>query len=248
MSYHRVLPPLPIAPLNGHNPDVASQEFSFLRPSVMTNQATIQASKSNATKQSSLISENLGLKRETTSPSTESLEDEEESPKRARSSSPTFVSKENSQQVRGRPSMRSESKEGPTLLQGESPTSEVCLCQPDPKVPRPRNGMLSLNFLFLFDFNFDFVSQLSRMNLKLLEEELAKWINSIHSLSTASSISSRRAESRPLKSRYFQSHRRTLEVVILRSSNPLEKSRRGRPCSKTFVRPSLTWDKFSKRN
>ena len=246
MSYHRVLPPLPVAPLNGHNPDVPSQDFSFLRPSVMTDHATIQASKSNTTKQSSLISENLGLKRETTSPSTESLEDEEESPKRARSSSPTFVSRGNSQQVRGRPSMPSESKEGPALLQGESPTSEVCLCQPDPKVPRPRNGMLSLNFLF--DLDFDVVSQLSRMNIKLLEEELAKWINSIHSLSTASSISSRRAESRPLKSRYFQSHRRTLEVVTTRGSNPLEKSRRGRQCSKTFVRPSLTCDKFSKRN
>lgn len=147
MSYHRVLPPLPVAPLNGHNPEVASQYFPFLRPSVMTDQATIQASKSNTTKQSSLISENLGLKRETTSPSTESLEDEEESPKRARSSSPTFISRENSQQVRRRPSMPSESKGGPALLQGESPTSEVCLCQPDPKVPRPRNGMLSLDFL-----------------------------------------------------------------------------------------------------
>ena len=29
------------------------------------------------------------------------------------------------------------------IWQGESP-SQICLCQPDPKVPRPRNGMLDL--------------------------------------------------------------------------------------------------------
>lgn len=164
MSYHRVLPPLPIVPLNGHNPDLASHYFPFLRPSVMTDQATIQASKSNTTKANSPISENLGLKRETVSPSTDSLEDEE-SPRRARSSSPTFISRENSQQLQKRPSMPSESKESPALLQGESPTSEVCLCQPDPKVPRPRNGMLSLNFLFGLEFGV--FSQLLRMNMKL---------------------------------------------------------------------------------
>ncbi|MCJ1345709.1 hypothetical protein MMC31_003918, partial [Peltigera leucophlebia] len=107
----------------------------------MTDQATIQASKSNTTKANSPISENLGLKRETVSPSTDSLEDEE-SPRRARSSSPTFISRENSQQLQKRPSMPSESKESPALLQGESPTSEVCLCQPDPKVPRPRNAFI----------------------------------------------------------------------------------------------------------
>lgn len=68
--------------------------------------------------------------------------------------------------------MPSESKESPALLQGESPTSEVCLCQPDPKVPRPRNGKLSLNDLF--DLELYVISQLSRMNIKLLEEEVAK--------------------------------------------------------------------------
>lgn len=167
MSYHRVLPPLPVVPLNDHNPDIAIQYVPYLRPNVMTNQATNQTSKSNTTKQSSQISEHPGLKRETTSSSTDSLEDEEEPPKRARSSSPTFISRENSHQVR-RPSMPSESKESPVLLQGESPTSEVCLCQPDPKVPRPRNGMLSFNILF--NLKFDIVSQLSNMNIKMLEE------------------------------------------------------------------------------
>lgn len=77
------------------------------------------------------------------------MEDEEEPPKRARSSSPTLISRENSQ-------MPSDSKESPASLQEESPTSEVCLCQPDPKVPRPRNGMLSSNILS--DFDFDGVS------------------------------------------------------------------------------------------
>lgn len=149
MSYHRVLPPLPVAPLNEHNPDIAVQYFPFLRRTAMTSQATGQASKSNTTKQSSQISENPGLKRETTSSSADSMEDEEEPPKRARSSSPTLISRENSQ-------MPSDSKESPASLQGESPTSEVCLCQPDPKVPRPRNGMLSSNILF--GFGFDVVS------------------------------------------------------------------------------------------
>lgn len=163
MSYHRVLPPLPVVPLSGHSPDLASQYFPFLRPRVMTDQATTQASKSNTVKQSSPILENLVLRRETTPPTTDSLEDEE-SPKRARSSSPTFISRDNSQQLQKKPSMPSESKESPASLQGESPTSEVCLCQPDPKVPRPRNGMLSLNFLAELDFVV--VSQLSRMNKK----------------------------------------------------------------------------------
>lgn len=146
MSYHRVLPPLPVAPLNDQNPDIAIQYFPFLRRTAMANQATSQAAKSNTTKQSSQISENPGVKRETTSPSTDSMEDEEEPPKRARSSSPTLISREHSQ-------MPSDSKESPASLQGESPTSEVCLCQPDPKVPRPRNGMLSSNILSAFDFD-----------------------------------------------------------------------------------------------
>lgn len=203
MSYHRVLPPLPVAPLNGHNLDVASQYFPFLRPSVMANQATTQASKSNTTKTSSPTSENPRQKQETTSPSTDSLEDEEEPPERARSSSLTLISKGNSQQERRKPSISSGSKESPASLQGESPTSEVCLCQPDPKIPRPRNRMLSLNLLF----DFDVVSQLSNMNIKLWEEKLAKSINSLYSLSTTSSISSRRTESRSLKSRNLQSDR-----------------------------------------
>lgn len=149
MSYHRVLPPLPAAPLNDHNPYTAIYYFPFLRRTAMTNQATDQASKSNTTKHSSHISENPSLKRETTSPSTDSMEDEEESPKRARSSSPTLISREISQ-------MPSDSKESPASLQGESPTSEICLCQPDPKVPRPRNGMLSSKLLS--DFDLDVVS------------------------------------------------------------------------------------------
>lgn len=245
MSYHRVLPPLPVAPLNDYNPDIAIQYFSFLRPSVMTNQATNQASESNMTRQSSQISANHSLKRETTSSSTDSLEDEEEPPKRARSSSPTFISRENNQQVRT-PPMPTESEEGPALLQGESPIGEVCLCQPDPKVPRPRNGMLSSNILFDLDFNV--VYQLSNMNIKPLEGVVAKSINSIHSLSTASSISCRRAESGSLKSRNLQSDRRTLEDVASRGSNSLETSRRRKLCPKTFDRPPLTCDKFSKRN
>lgn len=149
MSYHRVLPPLPVAPLNDHSPYTAIQYFPFLRRTAMTNQATNQASKSNTTKHRSQISENPGLKRETTSPSTDSMEDEEEPPKRVRSSSPTLISRENSR-------MPSDSKESPASLQGESPTSEICLCQPDPKVPRPRNGMLSSNILS--DFDLDVVS------------------------------------------------------------------------------------------
>lgn len=145
MSYHRVLPPLPVAPLNDHNPYTAILYFPFLRRTAMTN----QASKSNTTKDSSQISENPSLKRETTSPSTDSMEDEEESPKRARSSSPTLISREHSQ-------MPSDSKESPASLQGESPTNEICLCQPDPKVPRPRNGMLFSKLLS--DFGLDVVS------------------------------------------------------------------------------------------
>lgn len=245
MSYHRVLPPLPVAPHKDLNPDIEIQYFPFLRPSVMPNQATNQALKSTTTKQISQFSENPCLKRETTSPSTDSLEDEEEPPKRARSSSPTFISRENNQQAR-RPSMPFESKVSPASLQGESPTSEVCLCQPDPKVPRPRNGMLSLNILI--DLNVDVVSQLSNMNINLLKEVVAKSVNSIHSLSTASSIGCRRAESRSLKSGNLQSDRRTLEGVVSRGSNSLETSRRRKPCPKTFGRPSLTCDKSSKRN
>lgn len=86
------------------------------------------------------------------------------------------------------------------------------------------------------------------MNIKLLEEVVAKSVNSIYPLSTASSISCRRAESRSLKSRNLQSDRRTLEDVASRGSNSLETSRRRKPCPKTFVRNSLTCDKFSKRN
>ncbi len=137
MSYYRALPPLSISPVNSHTPVLVHQQYPFTCPKAMTNQAF----KANDPKQPSLTSKKtlpLEPARPYSSPGVGSPDDDVECPKiRARSSSPTLISRESNQFAERTSS--SASKDSAASWQGESPCG-VCLCQPDPKVPRPRNG------------------------------------------------------------------------------------------------------------
>ena len=127
MSYHRVLPP----------PSPATQKISswgveadsLLRHKIMP---TEDASDLNNKKKSLTPSQKPSSPEgdnSISSPGIESLEDYVVSPTaRARSSSP--ISSE---------SHRRGSNLTPIPWQGE-PSSLICLCQPEPKIPRPRNG------------------------------------------------------------------------------------------------------------
>lgn len=136
MSYHRVLPPLP-----AHS--VATKGFveqdSLLRHKIMTT----QSSNAIADRTKSLTSERSSSpvpEKDAASSGEESVEDSVDSPNIPTSSSSQATSNRGGQRVEK--DVPSVSRPSPVLWQGEFP-SQICLCQPDPKVPRPRNGMFT---------------------------------------------------------------------------------------------------------
>ena len=88
----------------------------------------------------------------------------------------------------------------------ESP-SQVCLCQPDPKVPRPRNGMASMIW----------VTEQVRGSRKACADRC-----SVHPLPPASSGGCRSQEPRPRKPGNLEDYRRLLEDGIGRHQDALE--------------------------
>lgn len=136
MSYDRVLPPLPAF----RAPVVAASNtlglHSLRRHRIMTHQssnAIADRTRSLASQKRSPPAPAKGL----ASPDEESREDYEGSPM-IRSRRSSQASNGESRQVKQR--VPSVSKANAVSWQDESP-SQICLCQPDPKVPRPRNGM-----------------------------------------------------------------------------------------------------------
>lgn len=129
MSYHRVLPPPPALAIQ--DPSSWNVEpDSLLRHKIMTTETaknSISKTKSLTPSQKALLPEG---EKAVYSPGLESLEDYIDTPQvRARSSSQ--ISNESHQRETRLPSVS---------LQDETP-DQICLCQPDPKIPRPRNGM-----------------------------------------------------------------------------------------------------------
>ena len=131
MSYHRVLP-VPEALV--HPNPARSQEIgvdSLVQHRIMTNERRVSSSRRSKSPASSQRSSSPVADKHQDTPSVNSVEDPdyEDSPEpRDRSSS-----QQSNREVRRLPSISK-------AWQAESP-SDICLCQPDPKVPRPRNGM-----------------------------------------------------------------------------------------------------------
>ena len=150
MSYHRVLP-VP-GPLQSNLRPGQSEPQSLPQHdrASMANEKATTTSKRGRSPVSPHRSPSPVADRAQTSPRSTSLEDYVDSPKdRARAGSQVSNG--------GRPRLPSISKAWPV----ESP-SDICLCQPDPKVPRPRNGTQ----LFLIMGITHFVSDLFNMRIR----------------------------------------------------------------------------------
>ena len=128
MSYHRVLP-VPEALIHPNPTRKQKAGTDSLLPSrTMTSEKMVSPSKRSKSPGSSQHSSSPLAERRQGSPSINSLDEFEDSPEpRDRSSSQL-----SNREVRRLPSISKS-------WQAESP-SDICLCQPDPKVPRPRNG------------------------------------------------------------------------------------------------------------
>ena len=133
MSYHRVLP-LP-EPLHSNLTPRCRQADDLLQHKIMTNDKDSTTPKRARSPVSSHQSSSPVIDKAPSSPITSSLEDNVDSQKgRARA-----ASQASSIERRRLPSISK-------AFQLESP-SDICLCQPDPKVPRPRNGMQAYPYL-----------------------------------------------------------------------------------------------------
>lgn len=129
MSYYRVLP-APPSLANQDSSSWSSEPDSLLRHKIMTTETSNNLnSKTKSLTPSQKPSSPAGDKAGS-SPGLESLEDYIDSPQ-ARTRSSSQISNE---------SYRLEGRLPSVSWHGESP-SQICLCQPDPKIPRPRNGM-----------------------------------------------------------------------------------------------------------
>ena len=134
MSYDRVLPPLPAfrAPVVTAPSTLGSH--SLRHHKIMTIQSSDAITERTRSPASSQKRSSPTQAKSSASPEEGSPEDYEDSPM-LQSRRSSQASNGESQQVEK--SLPSVSK---VSWQEESP-SQICLCQPDPKVPRPRNGM-----------------------------------------------------------------------------------------------------------
>ena len=132
MSYHRVLPP----PSPFTEPPV-SRADSLLQSRIMTEKGRVIDQRSSPR---TLHSDGISTrKRRSSLVDRESLEDYKESPKILLANKSAHISNGvGDTSPKSLPPIR---KPSVVSWSGELP-SQVCLCQPDPKVPRPRNGKL----------------------------------------------------------------------------------------------------------
>ncbi|MCJ1425458.1 hypothetical protein MMC29_003357, partial [Sticta canariensis] len=136
MSYHRVLPPLPT---HSVAPDGLVELDTLLRHKIMTTQSSSVIADRTKSLTFERRSSPVPEKEDPASSGEESVEDPVDSPTiQSRSSSPT--TSDRGDRCLEIPSS-AVSKPSPFSWQGESP-SQICLCQPDPKIPRPRNAFI----------------------------------------------------------------------------------------------------------
>lgn len=142
MSYHRVLPK-PQA-LFGQDPSEsrASTRHTLFHHKIMTDVEPKEVLEKGKTSRSTSINTPPKGTASQRSASLESLQDYQDSP--AEEAIPTRLGQKRTASLiatgdypfRDLPSL---STAGPGIRSADS-ASQVCLCQPDPKVPRPRNG------------------------------------------------------------------------------------------------------------
>ena len=132
MSYHRVLPPPSPAIQDpsswGFEPD------SLLRHKIMPTEPVNDLNNRKKSLTPSQKPSSPERDKAVSSPGIESLEDYVDSPP-ARARSCSQISSESHRRGSTLPSVP---------WQGDS-SSLICLCQPDPKIPRPRNGKSSIS-------------------------------------------------------------------------------------------------------
>ena len=154
MFYNRVLPLPPALTSTSVDKSTSSAPNTLLQHKIMTvaeldgNTDTHRSISPRSYRRASSPAKD----KRPTSPGQESLEDHEDSLSTESLSSRTTRKRSSSQASQeGRP----RSTRGPPsistltanrVLRAADSASQVCLCQPDPKVPRPRNGILFSNF------------------------------------------------------------------------------------------------------
>ena len=147
MFDHRVLPPLqPQTVLSSTNLPVRRQD-TLLQHRIMTNDKTHGSLEKTINRRSSQASTSPIDNQHRKSPYVENLEAYQTSPIASQISG-RLIRKRNSSQSSieelGSPERKLPSISTSSILTNttDSP-SQICLCQPDPKVPRPRNGKLA---------------------------------------------------------------------------------------------------------
>lgn len=142
MSYHRVLPKPPA--LSGRKPSESRMNTrnSLLQHKIMTDIEPNEAPDKGRTRRSSSVNTPSKAGVSQRSASLQSLPDYEESPTaetppiRVGQKQTASLITTNDQRFRDLPALSTANTVTPSV----DSASHVCLCQPDPKVPRPRNG------------------------------------------------------------------------------------------------------------
>ncbi len=130
MSYHRVLPPPPALA----SQDISSWSIepdSLLRHKIMTTESPNNFSRKTKSLTPFQNPSSPEADKALSSPGLQSLEDYVDSPQVGKKKSFSQISNESHKPRSRLPSVSWDL---------ESP-SQICLCQPDPKIPRPRNGI-----------------------------------------------------------------------------------------------------------
>lgn len=141
MFYHRVLPPPSAVPAHCLAAALVTGRDSLTLHRIMTTEEpTDAADKDSSTPPSNKTSPSLSLPGDH-SPQSPDQERYDESTKIG---TPTHSRRKRASsqlQTRVIPTEQSLPPIPTSILQSEDSLSQVCLCQRDPKVPRPRNGM-----------------------------------------------------------------------------------------------------------
>ncbi|KAI9874800.1 MAG: hypothetical protein M1830_009258 [Pleopsidium flavum] len=144
MSYHRVLPKPPALSSRKPSESRINGRNALLQHKIMTDIEPNEVSDKGKTSRSSSLNTFSNVAASQRSASLESLQDYQDSPtvetastrigqKRAASLIPT-----SDHRYRDLPSLST----GSAITRSADSASQVCLCQPDPKVPRPRNAFI----------------------------------------------------------------------------------------------------------
>ena len=150
MSFHRVLPLLPALSNEALRDRWATKPDALLSSKIMPNNSNTEEATSRDNELPKSASQGLlPLEHQGPSPTGDELENYE-----SHNYPGSSLSQTTDAHARSRPPKtieKTSSDEALDRWQGESPSS-ICLCQPDPKVPRPRNGtyVLACSMFYIY--------------------------------------------------------------------------------------------------